>query len=181
MGFYLDLKKAPDRPEYAEREIPSVFWVLYAIAGFALLCMGGAAYSLLGDLLRTGSAWDRLLVGMIVASVPFYLLAGVKLAGTRKFVAFAGDELRFGFRLFGWVVKQRRFSRTQISEVILFNRRPSPNQAPRSHQDSQYYIRGHWRVAIGTTPGKVITLDKNTEKAALEPLYQDLMHWWQRT
>jgi hypothetical protein len=83
MGFYLELEPA-STGEFTEKKIPSSFWVLYAIAGFALTCMFLTANSLLRDLARTGSDLDSLLVYSIVLAVPFYIAIGVKLLAFRK-------------------------------------------------------------------------------------------------
>ena len=45
MGFYIDLVNAGEGV-YREDSPPHQFWVLYAVAAFAMGCMGGAAYPL---------------------------------------------------------------------------------------------------------------------------------------
>ena len=94
MGFYIDLAPVGfDLERFEEGSIPSVFWVLYAITGFALLCMGLAAHSLLGDLAKMGSGLDLALVFLILSAVPVYVLIGFKLGALRRFVSFSASVL----------------------------------------------------------------------------------------
>lgn len=179
MGFYLELKRNARVPsEFIEAEIPSTFWVLYTVAGFALTCMGVAAFALLIDLARTGSKWDQVLVITILTAVPIYTAIGLKLAGLRKFVNYSTDSLQAGYRLFGMTVFRRVVSRAEIVGVSLLNKKPSQNVAPLVHDDKQYYLRGHWRVVLQLKNGRLITIDKHTEEAALYPLYENLQKWW---
>ncbi len=187
MGFYLELR--PNGPaaqesatngyfaEFYEQTPPPVFWLLYGVAGFALVCMGLAAYSLLGDLAKSGSFFDTLLVACIFSSVPFYFLIGLKLVGFRKMVRISGDELVVGFQFLRKIRFAKRVNRSQIKDISLINQRPRPNVAPGQHDDPQYYIRGHWRVVVELRNGKSIVVDRHTEKGALEPLSLSLMNW----
>ncbi len=179
MGFYLELRKAvvDGSIEFREQVPPPVFWLLYFVAGFALVCMGAAAYALLGDLVRSGSFWDVLIVAVILSAVPLYLLLGLKLMSLRKKVLFTDDKITCGFQ---W--RKRLFFRVEVPhsdarEVVILNQRPAPNVAPSHHDDRQYYIRGHWRVGIQLKNGKTVILDRHTEKEALEPLRLQLENW----
>ena len=178
MGFYLDMTPAAAAGTYRETEVPKVFWMLYFFAGFALACMGAAAFTLLKDLISIGSAWDQAIVGIILAAVPFYLAIGFKLAFIRKFVDYRGDALRVGYAVWGKPLVERKVGRRDIVDIQLLNQRPTSNLAPKQHRDAQYYIRGHWRILVAKAGGKTLVVDKHTEKEALEPLFQDLQKWW---
>jgi len=183
MGFYFEMSPQGAANDsrvsgFAETQIPPVFWVLYLIAGFALLCMGLAANHLLATLLKEGTAFDRGIVSLIFFSVPFYLLVGVRFTFVRKFIAFETDSIAFGFRLGNLNLRKRTVRGEAVSSVELMNRRPTSNLAPKRHGDSQYYIRGHWRVGLILRSGKFVTLDRHTEKEALEPIYESLKEWF---
>lgn len=178
MGFYIELNPVGDSgQEFRETEIPPVFWMLYLIAGFALLCMGLAAHTLLKDLARIGSGWDLAIVYAIISAVPFYFLIGFKLGALRRFVRFTDGTLAVGYQIGKTPFRERKIAKKQIQEILLVNLRPSPNLAPQRHLDAQYYIRGHWRVVALLKNGKRIALDRHTEKGALEPLYKNLCTW----
>jgi len=170
MGFYLELGPAGQN-EYREHSVPPVFWILYGLAGFALCCMFGAAYTLLGDLARAGSTFDRVLILSILSAVPFYLAIGVKLAWIKKFVRFDGAGLTVGFRLGKWEFWKRSTTWSSIQSIELVNQRPTANLAVRQHGDAQYHIRGHWRILVKEKAGKEFVADRHTEKEMLEPLY----------
>ena len=183
MGFYLEMQGV-DSPhphsqarEFAEKTVPIVFWGLYTFAGFALLCMGFSAHSLLGDLARLGSQWDQVIVWAILSAIPLFIVIGLKMLGLRKFIRFDETTLRRGFRFFGRTLWEKKIPRNKVLSVDLLNRRPSPNIAPRQHEDSQYFIRGHWVVRLNLRGGKSLILDKHTEKGTLVPLYTELLHW----
>ncbi len=177
MGFYIEMRKSPTPGGFLESPPPAVFWALYAFAGFALGCMGGAAHTLLGDLAKSGSAFDRGLVWSIWAMFPVYLLIGLKLWAVRRFVLFEKDGITFGYHFFKRRFLERHVSRGDLADFNLVNHRPHPNLAPTQHEDSQYYIRGHWRVVVTNREGKDFVLDRHTEKGALGPLYRELRHW----
>lgn len=177
MGFYLELKPVAGGGAYHEEGIPGYFWALFGFAGFALACMGGAAYALLWDLARSGSAWDQLLVGVIFAFLPFYLVIGFKLAFMRRFVDYRGEELRIGFQVGKSRWFEKRVNRKDIQEILFINQRPAGNVAPVQHKDKQYYIQGHWRLIALRRNGKKILIDRHTEKAMLEPLHKAILVW----
>lgn len=177
MGFYIDLVPVGPRMErFEESAIPSVFWVLYGILGFALLCMGTAAHAVLGDLLKIGSTFDLVVLSLIFSALPIYLLLGIKLLFVRKFVSLDRETLKRGFRFAGKEVLVKRFSKRDAEEILLVNRKPSPNVAVRVHDDSQYHLRGHWRILL-RSGNKYFTLDKHTDPGALEPLYRQVLSW----
>jgi hypothetical protein len=178
MGFYFELKKTgSDNLEFREQGVPQVFWTLYGLAGFALTCMGLAAHSLLVTLLNTGDPWDLILIGSIFFSVPVYLLIGVKLLWVRKFVQLEPNQLALGYFVGSRRFTLKRLPKSEIKEVLLINQRPSSNVAPARHGDSQYYIRGHWRLLVNTKSGKHLVLDRHTEKGALHSLQSSLRTW----
>lgn len=180
MGFYIELKKTDSAgQEFKELSPPQVFWTLYGLAGFALTCMWIAAHSLLFKLLTTGDAWDLILVGSIIAAVPIYILIGIKLAWVRKFIRFQGDTLVCGYMLWTYPLTLLNLKRAEVEDLLLVNRRPSANVAPAQHADSQYYIRGHWRILLKTKSGRLITLDRHTEKGALHSLQNSIRTWLQ--
>lgn len=179
MGFYLELRRQNTLPlEFSEEEIPVSFWFLFIVAGFALACMGAAAFTLFGDLWNRGDGWDKLLILTIFSSVPFYLAIGFKLFCVRKFVQLDGDTLKMGFRIGNLRWALRKLTRSQIRNIDLNNRRPTSNLAPREHDNPQYYIRGHWRLMAQPTTGREFALDKHTEKEMLEDLNQAVVSWW---
>lgn len=171
MGFYIELTPLGRTPEeFAERSIPVVFWILYLIAGFALTCMIWAAFGLLGDLLHTGNWFDRALLGLLGFFVVGYLVAGVKLAWVRKFVALQPEALVVGSRFAGKSFFASKIPWGEILRVELFNHRPTPNRAAIQHDDPQYQIRGHWRAIVTLRDGRSVILDRHVEREALEPL-----------
>ncbi len=176
MGFYFEMQKAGGT-EFAEGKTPGVFWTLYVFLGFALLCMGLAAHALLGDLARSGDWFDVALVWMLYACAPLYVGIGLWLGFVRRFVKTESGTLivgrRFGSRPF-W---QKRISKPEITAIALVNRRPAENNAPLHHDDSQYYIKGHWRVVAWRKNAKPVTLDKHTEREMLVPMEADLTAW----
>jgi hypothetical protein len=186
MGFYFEMLPhgAPsDGParEYAEIQTPPVFWVLYLIGGFALLCMGLAANRLLYTLVREGNSFDRFVVSLIFFAVPLYLLIGIRFSFVRKYIAFNPEDITFGFRLgnnLSWPIWTRRIPRGTVADIDCINQRPTANLAPKRHDDSQYYIRGHWRVGVVLKNGKFVTLDRHTEKEALAEVFQSLKRWF---
>lgn len=176
MGFYIELVRFQPGV-YSEGEIPKAYWVLYGIGGFALICMGGAAYALLIDLAKTGWIGDQILVGSIVGAIPLYLLLGLKLVWVRKYVEIGAEVVQTGFRFAGYTFLKRSVHRSEVAQAVLFNKKPSENIAPTEHRNSQYYIRGHWRVGLKLKNGQFIVLDKHTEKEAIHPLFQELQDW----
>jgi hypothetical protein len=162
---------------YGETQVPPSFWMLFAIAGFALTCMGAAAFTVMRDLAEMGGAFDKLLLFSIFLAVPFYLIVGFKLLLVRKRIDFKGEVLRVAFVARGWTIWSRTWYRKDIRDFKMENHVPTQNLAPRQHRDSQYYIRGHWRLVAETHQGKKYTLDKNTDAEALEPLLNDLKSW----
>ena len=178
MGFYIDLKRVtPNSLDFSETKTPQVFWMLFGLAGFALTCMGLAAHNLLLDLLKSGDLFDTLLVGGVTFFVPAYFITGIKLAVVRKKVKFSGEYLVVGFFMGQIPVWFKKISRVEIDSYEIINRRPSPNVAAKRHQDSQYHIRGHWRLMLKLKNGKSITLDRHTEKGALHSLQNSLRTW----
>lgn len=171
------MKKLAPTGHYAETEVPSSFWMLFAVAGFALACMGGAAFTVLQDLAKMGGTFDQLLLLAIAMAVPCYLLIGAKLALVRKHIDFSGDVLKISFRIKEIALWSRSLPRSGIKEFRLENQIPTQNLAPRQHGDTQYYIRGHWRLVCTSFSGRHFILDKNTEKESLEPLLIELQHW----
>lgn len=178
MGFYIELKKAEGQvSEFREQKPPQVFWTLFGLAGFALTCMGLAAHSLLRTLLNTGDPWDLAMVGAILGFVPFYLALGIKLLWVRKFIVFKPDSLVMGYRLGNKAFNFKTVKKSEVAEFFLINQKPSANVAPAQHADSQYYIRGHWRLILKTQTGKLVTLDRHTEKGALHSLQNSVRDW----
>jgi hypothetical protein len=178
MGFYIELKKTEaSGDKFLEQSPPQVFWTLYGLAGFALTCMGLAAHSLLLTLLNTGDPWDLLLVSSIFSAIPIYLLIGIKLLWIRKFITFNHDNLEMGFSLWKSRFLVSKLDKQKIAEVLLVNERPSANVAPVQHDNSQYFIRGHWRLLVKTKDGKNIILDRHTEKGALHSLQNKVRSW----
>jgi hypothetical protein len=178
MGFYIELKKTDAQGnEFREQKPPQVFWTLFGLAGFALTCMGLAAHALLRKLLTTGDPWDLAMVGAILSFVPFYLAIGIKLLCIRKYIEFAPQDLFIGYRIGNSTFRFKTVKKTDVGEVLLINQKPSANLAPAQHTDPQYYIRGHWRLILKTKNGRLITLDRHTEKGALNPLENRVKEW----
>lgn len=180
MGFYLELKPiqtGAQSNEFIEQAPPSTYWLLFLIAVFAMVCMTLAAYPVLGGLLLQGSSWDWLLFLTLFLIVGLFLFVGFKMAFMRKFIRFKKTFLETGYYLGGIPLVSKRWSRTEINEVILFNHRPAPNLAPQTHQDPQYYIRGHWRLLAKLKCGKNFVLDKHVEQEALQILFSALQKW----
>lgn len=178
MGFYIELKKTANQGnEFREQKPPQVFWTLYALAGFALTCMGLAAHSLLIQLLNTRDPWDLLLVGSIFSAVPVYILIGIKLLWIRKYIRFSADEMVLGYFVGQNDFNLKKINKSEVTELMLLNQKPSANVAPAHHTDPQYYIRGHWRLILKTKEGKMITLDRHTEKGALHALQNSVETW----
>lgn len=171
MGYYFELE--PVRNNYfAETRVPTVFWALYALLGFALACMGTAAFGILSDLFRTGSAIDKSFLYAFGLAIAGYLVVGIKLAFVRKFVDFSDKKIRWGFKIRDFILWSQRVMASDISEIELTHSTSSPNQAPSLHNDRQYYAQGHWRVTVTTKSGETLILDRNTDREALEPLHK---------
>ncbi len=170
MGFYIDLKPL-SAGEFKETEVPFAFWALFAIAGFALLCMGLASHMLLADLVKAGNAFDFTLVALIFLSVPFYFLIGLKLVFVKKFVSIQSRTVRMGYKFGKKTFWQRLIPLSEVESVDLVNKRPTKNVAPVFHNDQQYHIQGHWRVLLNLKSKKTVVLDKHTDVDALKPLY----------
>ncbi len=177
VGFYYEMTQAPGTPEFTEGKTPGVFWTLYAFLGFALLCMGLAAYSLLGDLFRSGDWFDKLLVWTLYACGPFYLLTGVWLAACRRFVRASGPALVVGRKLGKIQLWARTLPKASIAAVELLNRKPAANYAPQHHDDSQYFIKGHWRLVAWKKAGGYVSLDKHTEREMLVAMEAAVAAW----
>jgi hypothetical protein len=180
VGFYFEMKRVPEAAgplEYREGKTPGVFWVLYAFLGFALLCMGLAAHALLGDLLRSGEWFDKALVWALYACAPLYLGIGVWLAWAKRFVRAEGDRLRVGRSLGRFTLWQRQMLRLEVAKIGLLNRKPSANYATKLGDDTQYHIKGHWRLVAWRKSGAPLTLDKHTEREMLVPMEADLLAW----
>lgn len=171
MGFYIDLR--PVTPtEFKETEIPFVFYTLFAISGFALLCMGLASHMLLADLAKVGTAFDFTIIGAILLSVPFYLVMGLKLFFVKKFVSVREGKVSYGFTFKGKAFYKKEIPYEDISSVELVNKRPTKNVAPVMHNNVQYHIQGHWRIVLNLKNGKSVVVDKHTDIDALQPLYR---------
>lgn len=179
MGFYLELQKNAGDGVYRESKVPSVYWVLYGIAGFALLCMGGAAHALLWDLAAAGSTFDKFLIGLIVAAVPGYLAVGAKMAFFRKYVEIIPNEIHTGFEAFGLRPLNRKIAKSEAKAIFFTNQRPSPNLASKRYDDPQYQIRGHWKVGVALKSGKEVTLDRHVEQDMLVDFAEELKTWLQ--
>jgi len=175
MGFYIDLRPVKEG-EFKETEIPFAFYALFAIAGFALLCMGLASHMLLADLVREGDVFDYLLIGTILMFIPFYFAMGIKLFFIKKFVSIQNEQVIYGFTFSGKTFYKKEFNIKDISKVELLNKRPTKNIAPVMHNNVQYHINGHWRLIVCLKNGKSITLDKHTDVDALNPMYDLLEH-----
>jgi len=176
MGFYLELVRVPNKLEYRESQIPVVYWALYGIAGFALLCMGLSSHTLIIQLLKRDFWLDSLLGGAFLTVLPLYLFFGLKLAAIRKYIKF-GDDLEIGFRCFGYPIRRRNLRRSQILSFDLTRHRSSPNVGKFQHQDSQYHNRGHWRLLARMNSEKTVVLDRHTDGELLRPIYEDLREW----
>jgi len=178
VGFYFDLRRvATVSGSYCELGAPVSFWALYGIAGFALICMGGAAYYVLADLAQVGTIWDRAIVILILLAIPAYFVVGVKLAVVRRFVLFSGDTIKVGYRFSKTPVFQKSLTRDQIAKIELINQRPSKNVAPSQHEDAQFYVRGHWKILLTERNKRKVVIDRHTEKGALEGLFEYLLAW----
>lgn len=179
MGFYIDMQQAgPDERLFEEKGVPSVFWVLYGVAFFAVVCMGLAAFTVLRDLFAQGTTWDKALLVLIVLFIPAIALIGLKLAFFRKFVEFTDQELTIGYRIRknGPKILKKKFSKESISEIYLVNKKQTPNLALSEHKDLRYQIRGHWKV-IAESNSKKKVLDRHTDRSSLVPLYGELKRW----
>lgn len=180
MGFYLELKPTQTSSltdEFIEQAPPPTYWALFLIAVFALICMGLAAYPILGGLLTQGSSLDWVFFLILLMIIGIFLFVGFKMAFLRKFLRFKTTELEVGYYGAGIPFVSRKWSRSEINEVVLFNHQPAPNLAPQTHHDSQYYIRGHWRLLVKLKSGKGFVLDKHVEREAMEPLFLALQEW----
>lgn len=182
MGFYIELKKIDSLGnEFREQNPPPVFWTLFGIAGFALTCMFLASHSLLEKLLNNGDPIDLFLVGILFITIPVYFIIGFKLACLRKYLLFTPSKLSMGYSIGTTKLTARTVNRLEIDEVLLINQKPSANVAPSHHTDPQYYIRGHWRLVLKTHKGKIVTLDRHTERAALQLLEATTKTWWKKS
>jgi hypothetical protein len=184
MGFYFEMEKRPSDGavlEYTEGRTPGVFWALYVFLGFALVCMGLAAYALLGDLFRSGEWFDKALVWLLYACAPLYLLVGLWLGLVRKFVRAESGALQVGRRFGKGVMWRKTMGRETIEGIALINRKPAENYATRLNDDTQYHIKGHWRVVAWKKGGGAVTLDKHTEKELLAGMERELTAWLKET
>lgn len=178
MGFYLDIVPLSKKPtEFREVPPPAYFWVLYLISVFALACMGLAAKQVLGGLAHEDSLIDKLLIGSFGLALLGLLVTGIKFIGMRKFIKCEQEELSHGFLLFGFPFFRNRLKRSNVLRIDLVNKRPAANLAPQLHDDSQYYVQGHWRVVAALRGGREKVLDKHVEKEALVPLSSTLNEW----
>ncbi len=180
MGFYFEMRKtAGSGPalEFVESRAPGVFWALYGFLGFSLACMGLAAHTLLGDLLRSGDWFDSALVWLLYGCVPFYFGAGLWLGFARKFIRAENATLRVGRRFGQRILWEKQLKRNEIEAISIVNRKPAENYAPIHHDDAQYYIKGHWSVLAWKKQGGAIPLDKHTEREMLLPMETDLRGW----
>jgi hypothetical protein len=116
-------------------------------------------------------------VGTIFSAIPLFILTGIKLLLVCKFIHFEEDSLRMGYRLGKKSFVLWKVPKKEVKEIILINQRPSANVAPVQHEDSQYYIRGHWRLVAITQQNKPIVLDRHTEKGALHSLQNSARNW----
>lgn len=176
MGFYFDLESIPG-VGFREVRVPTVFWALFALAGFALVCMGAASFTILKALLETGSLVDRALILGYWVAVLGFLGVGIRLALIRKFVDTANDALTFGYRFGRWKLFSRALDRSAITEITIIHSSPGPNTAPTLHRETRYYLKGHYRLIAKTNSGRVWTLDRNIDEESLTPLNQDLNFW----
>jgi len=178
VGFYLELSRANEGPEYRENFIPFVYFGLLGFAALALVGMAAAAHTVLADLVAGGtSIWDRVLVFGPLACVPVLLGMTIKLGAMRKFVRFEGNKLSWGSRLFGRPFRVKMLGRPGVASFELVNQRPKANLAHVHHDNPAYYVRGHWRLVVKTKEGAEHLLDRHTEREALLPLYDDLQSW----
>ncbi|MEZ4750838.1 MAG: hypothetical protein R3B54_09510 [Bdellovibrionota bacterium] len=176
MGFYFEMQPAGER-EFKEGPPPPVFWTLYAILGFALACMSGAAFTILRDMAKAGDTLDVALYYFFLSTLPLYLLLGVRLLWVRKYIRIGEDAIRWGFRLGTWSFFQRAVKRDQVENVLFLSKVPTPNMAPQIHDDPQYYFQGHWRLVLRLKSGKEVRLDRHNERAALEELFEWVSGW----
>lgn len=169
VGYYLELEQInPDR--FSEVRVPLVFWALYALAGFAMACMGTAAFAVLGDLIESGLFLDQLLVGAFALAIIGYGLIGVKLAFVRKFIEIHDGWVRWGYGLAGMEFFTRKAALSIIENILIEHSGNTPNRAQTFHEDIQYYVQGHWRLVL-RAHGREWLLDRNTDKEALQPLF----------
>ncbi|MCB0417218.1 MAG: hypothetical protein H6617_00515 [Bdellovibrionaceae bacterium] len=180
MGFYFEMQPAGDR-EFKEASAPPVFWTLYAILGFALACMSGAAFTILRGMAAKGDALDVALYYMFLSTLPLFLLLGVRLLWVRKFIALGDKTIQWGYRLGGWTLFKKTLSRDRVKQVLFLSRVPTPNMAPQIHDDQQYYFQGHWRLVLRLDSGKDVRLDRHNERAALEELFEWVSSWLGRS
>ena len=172
MGFYFELEPAAINC-YQEMRTPTIFWGLYGLCGFALMCMGLAAYSILGTIYRNGSTIDVALVASFIAVISVYVLIGARLVGIRKYVIFE-DALRIGFKFFNYCVTQTAIPKSDIAQFEIRHSSPSSNVAPSLHQNRQYFMQGHYLLLAKLRSGRTIVLDRSVEAEALLSLKSDL-------
>jgi len=179
MGFYLELVPEPTKSkEFKEVSPPTTYWILYAIAIFAVGCMMGAAHHVLGGLLAAGSIWDWMILGVLGLVFLLFGAIGFKMAALRRFIRVEGDQLQTGYFCLGYPLVLRKANRDEVREIVLLNQKPAPNLAPQFHDDPQYFIRGHWRVIVYPKHTRPILIDKHVEKEALELVHQWVNAWW---
>lgn len=175
MGFYFDL--APTNgPYYQEQEVPALFWALFTILGFALTCMGIAAFGILSDLVRSGEWIDKALIGAYGVSWVGYLFIGIRLIFFRKFVDWGKGRLTWGYRAFGFTFTLNSLHPHAIDEAEILHSSQTTNIAPSLHGDRRYFIQGHYRLVVKAN-GRSCTLDRSTDPDALEALRGDLSRW----
>ncbi|MCB0405520.1 MAG: hypothetical protein KDD51_12110 [Bdellovibrionales bacterium] len=154
-----------------------MFWTLYAILGFALACMSGAAFTILREMAAKGDSLDRTLYYLFLCTLPLYLVLGVRLLWVRKFIQIDDESISWGFRLGRWIFYRRSVKRAHVAHVLFLSKVPSPNMAPQIHDDPQYYFQGHWRLVLRLKTGGEIRLDRHNERAALQDLYDWVSGW----
>ncbi len=179
MGFYFEL--CPSGSEFRENRVPIVLSGLYVFSGIALLGMGVSALSILGQLHRDGGVWDRLLLWIIFATPGIYFIAGMRLFCIRKFVDATKRHIRIGYRFLSRECLVREIERENISRIEILNKLPTPNFAPKQHDDSDYFFKGYWQLCIVLKNDKHIAIDRNNYRGALRPHYEALLSWYQKS
>ena len=170
MGFYFELNRVSDQ-EFSESAPLGAYWFLYAVGGFALLCMGLSAWSLIWQMIHSREIWDQMLIAGVLSFIPLYVIVGLKLFAIRKYIRWDKGRLEWGYRLLKWPIFSRRVSEKDILGIEMVHQNRTGNLAPHIHENKEYYINGHWRIVLRSAK-KNWVVDKHTDREALIPLFE---------